>query len=470
MKTKQESRLIFFYFALYLIAALTIALHQPHFDTPPLFGNPPDEHSRYKVPLYIEEHGSLPTGFEEELFSGDCRWTYGFYTLLPYMIQGAVMKGVRLFTHSPLALLYAARMVNVVSGLLMAYLVLLIGRKVFSDDKIRWLFCFLVTFLPQSLFMHTYVNPDSLCMLSTALMIYGLLCGYEDNFSVKSRLLLTTGMVLCILSYYNAYGFLVSSFLLFTAYFLNKKEKWTFDWKNFLKKGCPVAIAVILLSGWSFVRNYMLYDGDFIGLRTKEAFIQSYGIARDTFQSSGYSLVYMLTHTSFAPKVLISFLGNYGSGTIYMYKIMYVGYLLLFAAGFVGLFIPGKTPENTSVSKKTAVAEKHVDTEKHAGMDRIHTVFFHINMAFCILMPLVLLLKYAYTVDYQAQGRYLMPAVIPIMYYLCYGFQKLPFYRKAGERRKNILLTGIMVFVVLALLLMIFCNAMPVYRMTGVLG
>lgn len=464
MKSKQENRLIFFYFALYLAAALTIALHQPHFDTPPLFGNPPDEHSRYKVPLYIEEHGSLPTGFEEELFSGDCRWTYGFYTLLPYMIQGVVMKGVSLFTHSPLALLYAARMVNVVSGLFMAYLVLLIGRKVFIDDKIRWLFCFLVTFLPQSLFMHTYVNPDSICMLSTALMIYGLLCGYEDAFSVKSCVLLTTGMVLCILSYYNAYGFLVSSFLLFTAYFVKRKENWTFDWKNFLKKGCPVALAVILLSGWSFVRNYMLYDGDFIGLRTKEAFIQSYGIARDTFYSSGYSLAYMLTHTSFVPKVIISFLGNYGSGTIYMYKIMYAGYLLLFGAGFVGLFMPKIKPEKVSSPKETSAAERK------AGTDKFHTAFFHINMVFCILMPLLLLLKYAYTVDYQAQGRYLMPAVIPIMYYFCYGFQKLPFYRKAGERRKNILLTGIMMFVVLALLLMIFCNAMPVYRITGVLG
>ena len=256
----------------------------------------------------------------------------------------------------------------------------------------------------------------------------------------------------------HPYGFLVSSFLLFTAYFVKRKEKWTFDWKNFLKKGCPVALAVILLSGWSFVRNYMLYDGDFIGLRTKEAFIQSYGIARDTFRSSGYSLAYMLTHTSFVPKVIISFLGNYGSGTIYMYKIMYAGYLLLFGAAFVGLFIPGEK------SKKT------FDAERKAGTEGFHTAFFHINMVFCILMPLLLLLKYAYTVDYQAQGRYLMPAVIPIMYYLCYGFQKLPFYRKAGERRKNNLFMGIMMFVVLALLLMIFCNAMPVYRMTGVLG
>lgn len=99
----------------------------------------------------------------------------------------------------------------------------------------------------------------------------------------------------------------------------------------------------------------MLYDGDFIGLRTKEAFIQSYGIARDTFQSSGYSLAYMLTHTSFVPKVIISFLGNYGSGTIYMYKIMYAGYLLLFGAAFVGLFIPGEKSKKHSMRKERQV-------------------------------------------------------------------------------------------------------------------
>ena len=143
---------------------------------------------------------------------------------------------------------------------------------------------------------------------------------------------------------------------------------------------------------------------------------------------------------------------------------MYAGYLLLFGAGFVGLFIPKTKPEKVSSPEGTSAAERK------EGTDRFHTAFFHINMVFCILMSLSLRVKYAYTVDYQAQGRYLMPAVIPIMYYLCYGFQKLPFYRKAGERRKNILLTGIMVFVVLALLLMIFCNAMPVYRMTEVLG
>ena len=48
------------YFFLYLIVALTIALNQPLNDTYPSLCNPPDEHSRYKVPLYICNHGTPP--------------------------------------------------------------------------------------------------------------------------------------------------------------------------------------------------------------------------------------------------------------------------------------------------------------------------------------------------------------------------------------------------------------------------
>ena len=173
MKWSREKSLTVFYFALYLVAALTIALHQPLNDTYPLLQNPPDEHSRYKVPLYICNHGTLPTGYEEELFSGDCRWTYGFYTLLPYMAQGYAMRFVNLFTDSQTALLYTARGVDLLLGLLMARVVLLLAGQWFQDARFRWIFAFLATFLPQGIFVHTYVNTDSCCMLSIALMLYG---------------------------------------------------------------------------------------------------------------------------------------------------------------------------------------------------------------------------------------------------------------------------------------------------------
>lgn len=463
MKRNKERGITILYLAVYLIAALTLALHQPLNDTPPSFLNPPDEHSRYKVPMYICEHGTLPTGFEEELLSADCKWTYGFYTLLPYMIQGYAMRFVNLFTDSSLALLYTARFVNVFFGFLMAIVVLQIGKKLFRDDRLRWLFSFLITFLPQSLFLHTYVNPDSLCLLSTALMCYGLLKGYADGFSVKSCLLLAAGVILCALSYYNAYGFIISSILLFTAYFFKKENgKFTFDWKGFLKKGIGISALVLLCISWSFIRNYVLYDGDFIGLDTKEAFIKAHGIARETYESQGKSLFSMLFGTTFFFKLAVSFIANYGSATLYTWYAVYAFYLLLFAAGILGAVFcreKGKHEKEKTEQKR----------KRQYGDRRWMRVFFHANMVFCILMPFVLAVQYAYTVDYQAQGRYIMPGLIPFMYYVCRGLYKLPFWKKAGDGLKNGMYTGVMAGIVLSLFITVFVTALPYYLQTAVL-
>lgn len=452
-KWNKEKSITLLYFLIYLAAALTIALHQPLHDTFPWLSNPPDEHSRYQVPLYICNHGTLPTGFEEELFSGGCKWTYGFYTLLPYMIQGYMMRFVNLFTDSPLALLYTARLVNVAIGCLMAYVVLLMSKKLFTDTRVQWLFCFLVTFLPQSLFLHTYVNPDSMCLLSTALMIYGLVRGYEDGFSFRSCALLTTGVILCALAYYNAYGFILGSILLFAAYFLRKQDgKWKYDWKPFLKKGILISVVVLICISWSFIRNYILYDGDIIGLTTKENFIKSFGIERETFQSQGKSLFSMLFGTSFFVKLALSFIANYGSTSIYTWKIIYLFYLAVFAAGILGV-----------VFCRNKAGKKPMEDRKWLR------IFFHGVMIFCMVMPLILTIRYAYTVDYQAQGRYIMPGLLPFMYYVSRGLEKLPLWKKCPEKGKDILSILMMTGIVVSLLVMVFITALPVYLQAPVL-
>lgn len=452
MKQSREKSITLLYFALYLVVALTIALHQPHYDTPPLRSNPPDEHARYLVPLYICHHGTLPTGYEAELFSGDCKWTYGFYTLLPYMIQGYVMRFVSLFTDAPLALLYTGRLVNVAFGLVMAGIVLLLGKRLFRDERRRWLFCFLVTFLPQGLFVHTYVNPDSLCLLSTALMLYGLAKGYSDAFSKGSCAVLTTGVILCALSYYNAYGFILGSMVLFTAYFWKKEGgRWRCDWKAFLRKGIWMSAVVLLCISWSFIRNYVLYDGDFIGLNTMQDLIKSLGTPRETFQSQGRSLLSMLFGTTFFPKLAVSFIANYGSATLYTWKIIYVFYLAFFGAGAWGLFFQRREDAAFMVQ------------------DRWRRNLIHVVMAFCIAMPFILLIRYAYTVDYQAQGRYVLPALIPAMYYVVRGVERLPLWSRASEKQKNRLFLAVMSGIVGALLVTAFVVALPCYLQQPVL-
>lgn len=216
------------YFTLYLLGflalALTLALLQPLANTPPLYGNPPDEHARYLIPQFICKYGKIPTGWEEEVRIPAYGFSYALYNVFPYIVQGYLMRFVSLFTESEVVLLYTARLVNVTFGLLMAVVVYLIGKRVFRDDRFRWLFCFAVTYLPEGLFLHTYVNTDSCCMLSTAMMVYALVCIYQDGISLRNSLWMSGGIILCALSYYNAYGYIVSCILLFLLSFCRRRK------------------------------------------------------------------------------------------------------------------------------------------------------------------------------------------------------------------------------------------------------
>ena len=148
MQKKSEKIILTLYLLGFLALALTIALLQPLANTPPLFGNPPDEHARYLIPQFICRYGRIPTGLEEEVRIPAYGFSYALYNVFPYIVQGYIMRFVSLFTESEIALLYTARLVNVTFGLLMAVVVYFIGKRVFQDDRFRWLFCFAVTYLP----------------------------------------------------------------------------------------------------------------------------------------------------------------------------------------------------------------------------------------------------------------------------------------------------------------------------------
>lgn len=140
----------------------------------------------------------------------------------------------------------------------------------------------------------------------------------------------------------------------------------------------------------------------------------------------GEPLTALLFRTTFLPKLVISFIANYGSGTLYTNAAVYAFYLLVFAAGILG-------------------------------------------MIFCMIMPFLLLIQYSYTVDYQAQGRYIMPGVIPLMYYISRGPEKLPLWRKASEKQKNILSALALAGILLSLLVTVYVSALPYYLKASVL-
>lgn len=129
MQKKSEKIIFTLYLLGFLALALTLALLQPLANTPPLYGNPPDEHARYLIPQFICKYGKIPTGWEEEVRIPAYGFSYALYNVFPYIVQGYLMRFVSLFTESEVVLLYTARLVNVTFGLLMAVVVYLIGKE-----------------------------------------------------------------------------------------------------------------------------------------------------------------------------------------------------------------------------------------------------------------------------------------------------------------------------------------------------
>ena len=458
---KNREKVIFAaYVILYLVFALTITFYQPLTDNP-FHTNPPDEHARILIPNYILEHGSIPTGLEEEVRIPSYGFSYGLYNAAPYYLQGAAMRLVSVFTSSPAALLYAGRLVNVFFGLCMSVVVYCISKKVFEDEGKRWLFCFAVTFLPQNLFIHTYINTDSCCMLSVAIILYALICGYRTGFTRKNELLLAIGVILCALSYYNAYGYILCSVVLFCGYFWKKEnQRIQYDYKRMLKGFAFISIIVLAGAGWFFVRSGLLFDGDILGLTTRTEMAAKYAspevnpLTMQTYQDRGYTMFGMIKETNMLNAVYTSFIGEFGSMSITGSRFMYRFYKAFFAVGLIG----------TVCGIVRSFGEKK---ER-----KWQSVFFHANMAVCMAIPVFLLFYYAFTMDYQAQGRYMLPSMPPLMLYTVYGTGFLVDRLKKIRKFPKWLPVTVYVPGIVIILFwtgqMIYKYALPLYLMTTV--
>lgn len=472
--TKINITLFFLYISFYFVIGLTLVFSQP-------FGNPPDEYNRFLIPQYIARNGTLPNGYDEAIRIGGYGFSYGFQPILPYILQGYAMRLTGLFTSSADALLYTARMVNLLSGFITAVFTLLLGKEWFSDRRFMWLFAYLATFLPESIFLHTYVNTDSCCMMSIAIMLYGLTKGIKSRFNVSSCLFLSAGIIFCALSYYNAYGYILSCILLFTAFFFSWKIRQ--PWKPFLKKGLLISAIVLLGIGWWFIRSYLLYDGDFLGLKARDICGSLYALpefhpdTRVTWQSQGYSIWDMLVQSDFINLTTLSFIGIYGPMTIVTSIWIYRFYKIFFAAGIL-LCIALSAAEFFSRKSSGRPAE-NLFPECSKGF----RIFYHANMIFCIAMPCILSLYYSFTTDFQPQGRYVLPILLPLAYYCVRGIQrglallealftkkepeKKPFFVCKYFQTKKGFSTGICIFFILCIIASLFITvygyAIPYY-------
>ena len=263
-----------------------------------------------------------------------------------------------------------------------------------------------VIFLPQNIFVYTYVNTDGMGLLSVILMIYGTLKGYRTDFDRSSLISVCAGIILCLMSYYNCYGYILTTFIAFVVYFLMHGS-----YKKMLSKGLPIIFFTALFAGWWFIRNMILYNGDIFALTARRECADATGNIlwlenmKNTYKVQGYSLKEMVFGTDYYTLVWKSFIAMFGPMAIPTHPYVYMSYKYLACICIIGLFIP----------KKTTFLQ---DREKKDSIPFLLTLFTG------MIIPAVLALYYSYSWDFQPQGRYYLPCLIPLAMILCVGMEK----------------------------------------------
>lgn len=367
----------------------------------------PDEHMRYLVPDYIYRHHALPSGMDFEIIDAKLGFSYGFTPYLPSILSAVFMQLVSVVTKKEAALLVAARFVSVLAATGAEWLSFRLGRYLFEKRESRLLFAVCIGFLPQFVFLAAYLNNDAFTVFVVMLICYAWLYGKEHHWNNKACLFLAVGIGICALTYYNAYGWILFS-VCYYFWTIWKDETITRKWYHAITHGCLIAGVVLLIAGWFFVRNAILYHGDFLGMNTMYALGEQYAMdgykpsERKLFLDGSRSVWNMLWDMKWLKESTDSFFAVFGYMNIYAPGVFYIIYRVVAVTGLGG-FLYGLC-------------------HKSAKKDDIP---LYVCGFFCAVIPLALSIHYSYQIDYQPQGRYLMSALPVFALVLTQGIQWL---------------------------------------------
>lgn len=424
------------------------------------FNVSPDEAMRYDVAKYIYNHGGvLPHGGDPEIRNEIWGISYAFSPIAAYMLGAYLMKIVSFVNANPFALLMAARLVSMFFGVGTVFFTIRIAKRVFQNKRIAWLLILAVAFFPNLAFLSSYVNNDTMALFSTAFITYvWIRVMQEGSWNWKNCILLGVAVSVCAMSYYNAYGYALCSIILFIIVFMigkNKKECF----KKMMVRGLAITGIFLALCGWWFVRNAVIYDGDFLGRRTMTEYAEKYAEEgykpsdHITPQKEGQGVWEMVTGYGPHPykwygMVMRSFVGMYGHMNHlqpYGYYLIWWTFLLAGLAGSI-LIHPGRL-----------FAVRKNKTWQLSGI-------VHWTMIAAMIIPNLLNIYYSYASDYQPQGRYSMPMFIPMMYFVVMGWQNIGKLFLKKERRVNVLIFHFCMLVVALGVYSYYSVFLPLYR------
>lgn len=368
----------------------------------------PDEFNRLKVPFFIAENGYLPSGFEESIRVEFWGTSYAFTTYGASLISVIFIKIAMIFTSEMATWIFAARIPSCIFGALTIATLLKSSKLLGFNNPSRLSLAICLGLLPQFVFLSSYHNADIFSAFCVSLVILCWIIALKRGWNLKTCTYLGISLGLLALSYYFAYLAIPISiaFFCFTA----KWQKLTF--KKALSFALLIFAIAFAIAGWFFIRNFIIYNGDFIGLRAFEQCGEMYG--DQAFKPSNFS----------TPKIQgLSMLDILFSKewilTTFKSSISYLGYMEFSLRKL--LYIPCLFAVITTIllSLKITFVDQRKDIVALKSYDSKEAILIWVLLAILAIGTLFLSLYRTWAVDYQAQGRYIISAWIVI--FLAFG-------------------------------------------------
>lgn len=385
----------------------------------------PDEQPRMILSDYIFFNGRLPNAWEEAVRIGGWGFSYALRPMLVNIIGAFNMRLVSLFTSDPWALVLSVRIVSAISGVVMVYFCFRICE--WLEWKPCWAFLlgFVCALTPQVTFLCGYNNNDVFSMACVTAILYCWIRGMKQNWPWADCFRLAIALGLAILSYYNAYPYVLFSIPLFlmTAFhrYMTKAE-----FILALQKTLAITGITFLIAGWWFLRNIYLYDGDVLGIQTRlvmgemfaspelrpSVIFKPYRNGISFFDLWNYNNGDPFTWSEKTFFSSIALLGNMDflfPSQIYDFAAQLLGIgLILFVCQYATWVF---------LSIWNQIHHKRVNRQTHQ-----HMLFFFFA-ALSAIMVVGLSMYYSWTDDFQPQGRYIMPSFTTFALMMCGGYR-----------------------------------------------
>jgi 4-amino-4-deoxy-L-arabinose transferase-like glycosyltransferase len=246
---------------------------------------------------------------------------------------------------------------------------------------------------PQATFVGAYANDDALAILAGSALLYALVAIEKDGTTARRAALLGVALGLTALSKYTAYA----AFPLALLWGIRQARR---EGPRFVRGAAAGTGIGVLLSGWWFVRNALLYDGDVLGLRFAGRRVAEFAaslpdglaartrlLAAGSLRARGAPPASVLDH-DWLGLTFGSFFGRFGWMSRPLPAAVYVLAAALFVLAAAG--VPRRRARDEDAEPSLAVTL--------------------LGPAFLFLLLLTSLAN-SYLVDWQPQGRYLLPCL-----------------------------------------------------------